>query len=189
MIKVKKLIILFIILGLLIGLYTIYMDLTDHRPEIKVQLPIYNNQVSATPIGENISITTRSFKINELEYYSDKYPHYSHVYGRNFYVGWIPFPLCRPLGTLDSGLAIFSRFALKDSQRYRLPEQQDLHLTSKFSPTVRTLNNPFEKGINFLAVTSGFLVSDNIEVMNINALNLNFEHTNHNPVTIEFILK
>lgn len=236
--------------------------------------------------------SSRSFKIDELDYFSEKYPHYNHVFGGNFNVAWIPFPLFRPLGRVESGLAIFSRFGLNDSYRYSLPGQEDgffkffdydrclilneyelandkslivanLHLSdfeqtgqrrhdefsflkeflnelkllgnyiivggdwnhnlpntdpyyfesdeewptwlknipedfeidgfkwavTSFSPTVRNLNKPFEKNSSFLAVTSGFLVSDNVEIVDVKTLNLDFQHSYHNPVTLNFLLK
>lgn len=351
MTKIRKSIYAFIILALLIGIYISYLYITDYKPVHEVQLPIYNNQVKALPIGEPISITTwnigyggldeekdsytqkgkgsrassldnvmgnldgiteiidqinpdilffqeldiesnRSFKVNELDYFSDKYPHYNHVYGGNINVGWLPYPIFHPMGSIESGLAIFSRFGLNDSYRYSLPGQQDgffkffdydrciilnryeldngkslivgnLHLSdfektgqrrhdefsflsdflnnmmnlgnyillggdwnhnlpntdpyyfesdeewpawlknipedfepdgfkwalASYSPTVRDLNKPFVKNSSFLAVTSGFLVSDNIEIVDVKNLNLNFQHSYHNPVTLNFILK
>lgn len=351
MTKIRKSIYAFIILALLIGIYISYLYITDYKPVHEVQLPIYNNQVKALPIGEPISITTwnigyggldeekdsytqkgkgsrassldnvmgnldgiteiidqinpdilffqeldiesnRSFKVNELDYFSDKYPHYNNVYGGNHKVGWMPLPLFRPVGRIDSGLAIFSRFGLNDSYRYSLPGQEDgffkffdydrcfilntyelengksliignLHLSdfiktgqrrydeftflkeflnemknlgnyilvggdwnhnlpdtdpyyfqsdenwptwlknipedfdldgfqwavARYSPSVRALNKPYDKNSSFLAVTSGFLVSDNIEIVDVKNLNLDFQHSYHNPVTLNFTLR
>lgn len=58
-----------------------------------------------------------------------------------------------------------------------------------FEPTVRTLEKSYVRNSNFLAVIDGFLVSDNIEVINVFTTNKQFKNSDHNPVTIEFILK
>lgn len=53
----------------------------------------------------------------------------------------------------------------------------------------RTVEFPYEKGENFLSVIDGFLVSKNVGIEKVTGHNLEFEHTDHNPVTGYFILK
>lgn len=55
-------------------------------------------------------------------------------------------------------------------------------------PTFRSLADVYNRGGSFLAVTDGFLVSDNIEVEQVQTLDSGFENTNHNPVVIRFKL-
>lgn len=57
------------------------------------------------------------------------------------------------------------------------------------TPTVRTLASAYVEGENYLAVIDGFLVSDNVEIVKVYGTELQFEHTDHNPVTLEFVLK
>ncbi|MDQ0061077.1 endonuclease/exonuclease/phosphatase family protein [Paenibacillus harenae] len=57
------------------------------------------------------------------------------------------------------------------------------------TPSVRTLDIPYESGINFLAVIDGFLVSPNIEIMSVSGHDLGFANSDHNPVTGRFVLK
>ncbi|KAA0948687.1 endonuclease/exonuclease/phosphatase family protein [Sporosarcina sp. ANT_H38] len=57
------------------------------------------------------------------------------------------------------------------------------------TPSVRTLDIPYEKDVNFLAVIDGFLVSPNIEIVSVKGHDLSFENSDHNPVTGNFILK
>lgn len=57
------------------------------------------------------------------------------------------------------------------------------------TPTVRTLDAAYEEGVNFLAVIDGFFVSPNVEIMQVAGTSLNFENSDHNPVTGTFILK
>ncbi|RXZ82916.1 endonuclease/exonuclease/phosphatase family protein [Paenibacillaceae bacterium] len=54
--------------------------------------------------------------------------------------------------------------------------------------TVRTLDTAYEEGINFTAVIDGFLVSPNIEIVEVKARSLGYEHSDHNPVTGVFTL-
>lgn len=57
------------------------------------------------------------------------------------------------------------------------------------TPSVRTLDVAYQEGINFLAVIDGFLVSPNVEILNVTGHNQNFENSDHNPVTAGFKLK
>lgn len=56
-------------------------------------------------------------------------------------------------------------------------------------PTSRTVTRPYEKGVNFTSHIDGFLVSPNIEVQNVHGHNLGFVHSDHNPVTAQFVLR
>ena len=51
-------------------------------------------------------------------------------------------------------------------------------------PTVRSANKPYVEGENYLLIIDGFLVSPNVEVLGVRTDNLNFEHTDHHPVSI-----
>lgn len=55
--------------------------------------------------------------------------------------------------------------------------------------SVRTVDIPYTKGINFEAVIDGFLVSPNIKVASVHGSELQYEHSDHNPVTAQFILE
>lgn len=57
------------------------------------------------------------------------------------------------------------------------------------TPSVRTLDVAYQQGVNFLAVIDGFLVSPNVEIVNVTGHQLNFTNSDHNPVTGTFILK
>lgn len=56
-------------------------------------------------------------------------------------------------------------------------------------PSVRTVDLPFKEGLNFRAVIDGFLVSPNIEILHVEGYDLKHEHSDHNPVRAEFVLK
>lgn len=56
-------------------------------------------------------------------------------------------------------------------------------------PTNRTLNIHYKKGVNYLSVIDGFLVSPNVQVNKVKGYSLEFENSDHNPVKMEFMLK
>ncbi len=55
--------------------------------------------------------------------------------------------------------------------------------------TVRSLNAPYIKGENFETVIDGFLISPNIDTVDVKTLDFGFEFTDHNPVKATFRLK
>ena len=57
------------------------------------------------------------------------------------------------------------------------------------TPTRRALDNPYSEDKSFAAVTDGFLVSSNVEIVSVKTQNLGFRNSAHNPVVLEFILK
>jgi endonuclease/exonuclease/phosphatase family metal-dependent hydrolase len=64
---------------------------------------------------------SRSFGIDQVAATAKALP--EHVYARaiNFKVPWIPYPLLRPIGKVDSGLVSFSRYPLARAVRHQLP--------------------------------------------------------------------
>ena len=237
------------------------------------------------------SNSRRSYNIDQLAYLNSKYPNYGYSYGKNKVIRWLPLPVTRPLGNIESGIATFSKYNTLESIRYELPgsvsfidglfeynwaltksrfetstpgdlvvinvklsafnhgdfirERQleflrnliereyrrgnyvivggdfshnlpgtdpfnfnyseewpawlknipDVFEVDNFSwqidessPTFRSLANVYKSGESFLAVTDGFLVSDNIEVEAVETLDFDFENSNHNPVVISFKL-
>ncbi|WP_336296773.1 endonuclease/exonuclease/phosphatase family protein [Clostridium ganghwense] len=56
-------------------------------------------------------------------------------------------------------------------------------------PSNRSIDIPYKKGINYLSIIDGFLVSSNIEIKNVKGYSLEFKNSDHNPVEVEFELK
>lgn len=56
-------------------------------------------------------------------------------------------------------------------------------------PTVRANGTSYVEGETYTTIIDGFLVSPNVEIVNTYGHDLNFEYSDHNPVTIEFRLK
>jgi len=53
-------------------------------------------------------------------------------------------------------------------------------------PTVRTLYKPYVPGENFTSIIDGFIVSPNVEVVEVETRDTGFMHSNHAPVTARF---
>ena len=236
--------------------------------------------------------SSRSFKVNQLDFFKNKLTDFSYVYGVNYRVPWVPVPLANPMGAVESGIITFTKYEIDNAYRYDLPGKEkwpvqifeldrcftesrlpiagggelvliNLHLSAfdegglirqqqlsylkaymaseyakgnhiilggdwnhnlpgsdpysfaateewpfwlqnlpedfavegfnwasdSSTPTVRTLAESYQPGFNFLAIIDGFLVSDNVEVVDVAASNLNFVNSDHNPVMMTFILK
>ncbi len=56
-------------------------------------------------------------------------------------------------------------------------------------PTVRANGTSYVEGETYTTIIDGFLVSPNVEIINSYGHDLNFEYSDHNPLTMEFRLK
>ena len=56
-------------------------------------------------------------------------------------------------------------------------------------PTCRNAGKEYIEGYNFLSIIDGFIVSDNIEVVNVEGIDTKFEYSDHNPVKTTIKLK
>ncbi len=54
--------------------------------------------------------------------------------------------------------------------------------------TVRDLNEAYVEGQTFTTIIDGFLVSPNVEIISVATSDLNFQNSDHNPVTLKFKL-
>ncbi|MBQ4558143.1 MAG: endonuclease/exonuclease/phosphatase family protein [Clostridia bacterium] len=61
-------------------------------------------------------------------------------------------------------------------------------VSSNNAPTCRSTDGPYVKGESYLVVLDGFICSDNIETININNIDTDFEYSDHNPAILEFKL-
>ncbi|MCF7925041.1 MAG: hypothetical protein K9L26_00705, partial [Candidatus Izimaplasma sp.] len=55
--------------------------------------------------------------------------------------------------------------------------------------SVRSMNHPYIKDMNYEYIVDGFIVSKNLHHTKIKTVDLGFEHANHNPVTLEIEIK
>ncbi len=79
--------------------------------------------------------------------------------------------------------AIEDLFWVRDLPQESIPEGWTWGV-DPLVPTVRSANKPYVEGENYVLIIDGFLVSPNVEVLAIQTDNLNFEHTDHHPVSI-----
>lgn len=56
------------------------------------------------------------------------------------------------------------------------------------NPTFRTAERPYLNNENYTSIIDGFLISPNLEIMNVKTNNLNFQNSDHNPVYIKLKL-
>lgn len=52
------------------------------------------------------------------------------------------------------------------------------------TPSVRTNERPYRPGENYTTVIDGFIVSPNVAIESVEGINLDFEHTDHQPVRV-----
>lgn len=57
------------------------------------------------------------------------------------------------------------------------------------TPTCRNAGKEYIEGYNFLSVIDGFMISDNIELIEVQGINSNFKYSDHNPVKMKIKLK
>lgn len=64
--------------------------------------------------------STRSYHIDEFAELQDTLPGMDSAFARNFSVRYLPYPV-PPIGKVESGVAVFSRYALSQAERVQLP--------------------------------------------------------------------
>lgn len=52
------------------------------------------------------------------------------------------------------------------------------------TPTCRTLEQPYQAGVNYTCIIDGFLVTPNVEILEVETRDLGFENSDHNPVRV-----
>lgn len=68
-------------------------------------------------------------------------------------------------------------------------------VSDNLNPSCRDADIPWEKGVTFATVVDGFIISDNIELVEVKNIvevdgeDTNFLYSDHNPVTMKFKLK
>ena len=66
-----------------------------------------------------------------------------------------------------------------------IPEGWSIAIDPK-TPTVRTVNQPFVRGENYLTIIDGFIVSPNVDTVSVETIDTDFEMSDHMPVVAEF---
>jgi len=79
------------------------------------------NSADILLLQEVDSDASRSFGIDQVAAAARALPDHLYARATNFKVPWIPYPLLRPIGRVDSGLVSFSRYPLSRAVRHQLP--------------------------------------------------------------------
>lgn len=64
---------------------------------------------------------TRTYKINQYDYFKENYPAYEAIFASNYKVPFVPVPLNEPVGQVHSGLTTLSKFTTTTNTRYQFP--------------------------------------------------------------------
>lgn len=115
----------------------------------------------------------------------------------NYVIAGGDFNHCLIADRFDSDEQAFSYFPsgqktpdwVKSSVLHKseLAEGFDL-VASINAPTCRGADIPYEKGVNFVTVIDGFIVSDNVRVIECATVDTDFAYSDHNPVKMTFEL-
>lgn len=69
--------------------------------------------------------SNRSHKINETEEIANALPNYSAFFACNYKVSFVPLPIYKPTGSVESGILTLSKFQAESSVRYSFPGNYD----------------------------------------------------------------
>jgi endonuclease/exonuclease/phosphatase family metal-dependent hydrolase len=75
-----------------------------------------------------------------------------------------------------------------DLPQTALPQGWSLAVDSTV-PSVRTINAPYRKGWTYTSIIDGFVVSPNVRVDAVKTHDLQFEYTDHHPVSARFSIR
>lgn len=79
------------------------------------------NPADIVLLQETDSDASRSFGVDQVAAAAEALPDLVYSRAINFKVPWIPYPLLRPIGRVESGLVSFSRYPLTRATRHQLP--------------------------------------------------------------------
>ncbi|MGB7605828.1 MAG: endonuclease/exonuclease/phosphatase family protein [Lutisporaceae bacterium] len=65
--------------------------------------------------------STRSYKVNQVQFMKDNLLDYASSYAINYKVLWVPVPISKPHGAVNSGILTLSKYKINSSTRYKLP--------------------------------------------------------------------
>ena len=85
---------------------------------------IFKEKADLMLLQEVDSKSSRSYRVNELDYLQKNLAGYGAIFAVNYQVPWVPVPLTRPMGAVMSGLLTFSRFNVRSAVRYRFPGKE-----------------------------------------------------------------
>jgi len=95
---------------------------------IRLNKNIKNIQYHIEQIKPNIfflqevdKYSKRANHVNELSYMGNHFVAYNYSYARNFKVSYVPYPITNMIGSVDSGIATFTKYKIDSAERISLP--------------------------------------------------------------------
>ena len=85
-----------------------------------IQLEIWDASPDILLLQEVDRDSTRSLGVNEFEWLQQGMTGYTSAFANNFKVAFLPYPI-PPIGTVDSGIATFSAYQIREASRVQLP--------------------------------------------------------------------
>ena len=149
------------------------------------ELVIYNVHSSAYGGSDEIRTAQMTMLMNDMkaEYESGNYV----VCGGDFnhdFTGDSTQKLNDGMGTLDFGWAQpFPAELIPDGFSRAIS-----YKNGEINPTCRDCDIPYEEG-NFTIIVDGFIVSNNVKVVEVENIVTGFVYSDHNPVVLKFILE
>jgi len=68
----------------------------------------------------------RSFKVNQVEMAQEIFGNHQTVFASNFHTPWLQYPVLNPIGNIDSGLLLLSKYNIDSATRKSLPVSEDI---------------------------------------------------------------
>ncbi|WDV46622.1 endonuclease/exonuclease/phosphatase family protein [Clostridiaceae bacterium M8S5] len=85
---------------------------------------IKNKDVDFLLLQEVDEKATRSYNINQFEHIKNVLDSYNATFCVNYKVPWVPVPITKPHGKVESGLATFSKYKVDKVTRFKLPGEE-----------------------------------------------------------------
>jgi endonuclease/exonuclease/phosphatase family metal-dependent hydrolase len=85
---------------------------------ISKQIKAYRDTCDFVLLQEVDILSKRSYKNNQLMLIGEILKDYHHSFAINYKVPYVPVPVARPMGKVNSGIAVFSKKESKVSERY-----------------------------------------------------------------------
>lgn len=97
---------------------------------------------------------TRSYHINEAEYFMATFPYMNATYAENFHSPWLNLPLTDPHGIVNAGLLTLSRFRINYAERRSYPIADDFSKLFDLDRCFSVQRFPVEGGKTLVLVNS-----------------------------------
>lgn len=83
-----------------------------------------DQQTSFILIQEMDIDATRSYHVNQYDYLKENLGGHNSSYATNYQVPWVPVPITKPHGNVESGLATFSQYKVSSATRHQYPGKE-----------------------------------------------------------------